>query len=361
MQSPALAAISLDAGGGGVAVVAQLLWIVFQRQWPSDARVLTLIGGSRTQSSLADKVQFALRVAYTQIARQSDWILFSHLGLATVQRGVPRAFRTPYGVFLHGIEAWKPLSPAERHLLAAADLRLANSHYTAARVMETHPDVGWVEACPLALPPEPVRTSTPVAPPSALPALRRHVVLVVGRMNRSERYKGHDQLIDVWPRVVARVPDAQLVIVGGGDDAARLKGKAAASAAGRTIVFTGFVSKPALESLYGSAALFALPSAGEGFGLVYLEAMAHRVACIGSIHDAAREVIVDGQTGRLVDRDDLDGLGDVLAALLLDEDQRKRMGDAGHRRLLAEFSFNRFADRICDLLQPRRPMPARAV
>ena len=154
-------------------------------------------------------------------------------------------------------------------------------------------------------------------------------------MMGSERYKGHDQLIEAWPRVVALVPDAQLVFVGDGDDAPRLRRKAAESRAGTHILFTGFVPKATLDELYRRAALFALPSRGEGFGLVYLEAMTHRLACIGSVHDAAREVIVDGQTGRLVQQDDIDGLADTLTTLLIDEAQRRRMGDAGHVRLLA--------------------------
>ena len=73
--------------------------------------------------------------------------------LAQAQQFVPKPMRRPYGVFLHGIEAWTDLSPNEKRAVVAADLRIANSRYTAKRVMETHPDLGHVDACPLALPP----------------------------------------------------------------------------------------------------------------------------------------------------------------------------------------------------------------
>jgi phosphatidyl-myo-inositol dimannoside synthase len=145
------------------------------------------------------------------------------------------------------------------------------------------------------------------------------------------------------------------VFVGGGDDTKRLMDKAAASRAARQIHFTGFVAKPMLDAWYRSAALFALPSRGEGFGLVYLEAMAHRLPCIGSIHDAAGEVIVDGRTGRLVDQDDRERLAEAVSGLLLDEECRRRMGEAGHRRLATEFSFDRFNQRVNALLHVDRP------
>jgi glycosyltransferase involved in cell wall biosynthesis len=94
----------------------------------------------------------------------------------------------------------------------------------------------------------------------------------------------------------------------------------------------------------------AMPSAREGFGLVYLEAMRAGRACVGSTMDAAGDVIVDGETGLLVDRDDRDALGVALGALLADGDRRAAMGAAGRRRYLAEFTADHFATRFRELL-----------
>ena len=346
IQVPTVAAITLHATGGGVAVVSQLLWHVVQDEWRSQARLLTMFDHESRPATLIEKARYTALLTRAQALGRTDWILFTHLALAKIQKSVPAPLRRPYAVFLHGIEAWRRLSANEKQALAQADLRIANSCYTAARVAEAHPDVGPIVACPLALPP----SSRVTSGGSPAQALGPHAVLVVGRMNRNERYKGHDELIDAWPLVVEKVPDAQLVIAGSGDDAKRLMEKAAAGRAGRHIQFTGFVSSATLDSLYQSAALFALPSRGEGFGLVYLEAMARRLPCIGSIHDAAGEVIVDGETGRLVDQRDIAGLGDTIAALLLDEDNRRRMGAAGYSRLTTEFTFEGFRDRIRGLL-----------
>jgi phosphatidylinositol alpha-1,6-mannosyltransferase len=164
-------------------------------------------------------------------------------------------------------------------------------------------------------------------------------------------------LIDAWPRIVALVPDAQLVIAGQGDDVPRLKEKAARSSVGQSITFVVFVSPEVRDALYEQAALFALPSRGEGFGLVYLEAMSHRRACVGSVHDAARDVIVDGRTGRLVDQDNRDMMADTIASLLLDQEKRRLMGEEGYRRLQEQFTFESFARRVRDLLNGTRPAP----
>jgi phosphatidylinositol alpha-1,6-mannosyltransferase len=349
VRAPTLAAITLNETGGGIAVVSDLLARVFQKQWGPRARLLTMFDHENRPATRVEKAWFTLSLAHAELFGHTDWVLFSHLGLARIQRAIPARLRRPYGVFLHGIEAWKPLNRAERQTLAEASVRIANSRYTARRVMALHPDIGHIEACPLALPPASgngrnngvAAVSRPIGP---------HAILVVGRMSQSERYKGHDQLIDAWPAVVARVPDAQLVIVGEGDDAPRLRLKAAQTPCGDRIAFTGFVPGPTLETLYGQAALFALPSGGEGFGLVYLEAMTHRLACVGSMHDAASEIIVDGVTGMLVDQTNIAGLSDSLAALVVDEPRRRAMGEAGHHRATTEFTFDRFSRRLCDLI-----------
>ncbi len=96
--------------------------------------------------------------------------------------------------------------------------------------------------------------------------------------------------------VVARVPGAQLVVAGLGNDVPRLQAKARALGVPR-VVFCGFLPRDALTVLWSRIAVFAMPSAREGFGLVYLEAMRAGRPCIGSTSDAAGDIIVHGETG----------------------------------------------------------------
>jgi phosphatidylinositol alpha-1,6-mannosyltransferase len=352
---PGVAAVTFDPRGGGIAAVSRLVagaLTTADGQPPVQLSLALDAGDGRFDSSTLDRLRFGARVLAAQATGACEWLLFTHLSLATAQRFVPAICRRPYAVFLHDVEAWQTQPPARRRVLDRAFLRLANSTYTARRVLEANPGVGDVIACPLALGPDwTSRASTEVA--RAQPP-RPHV-LIVGRMIASERYKGHDQLLAAWPRVRQRVPAAKLICVGEGDDVERLRSAARKIGVGDAVEFTGFVSDEERWRLYREAAVFAMPSRREGFGLVYLEAMAAGLPCIGSIHDAASEVIVDGRTGWLVDQSDTNALADRIVHLLSDEPERAAMGDAGRRRFLTQFTFDAFQSRLTSALASSAP------
>jgi phosphatidyl-myo-inositol dimannoside synthase len=216
-------------------------------------------------------------------------------------------------------------------------VRVANSRHTARRAVVAHPELGIVEVCPLALLPDPPSGRVD---DEVLAAAGKGFALVVGRMSAAERYKGHDQLLEAWPTVRGAVPDARLVVVGGGDDVHRLRQRALHLGIADAVRFTGLVSEATLVALRERAAFFAMPSTNEGFGLVYLEAMRSGLACIGCTGDAAAEIIVDHQTGLLVAPGDLDALAAAVtrlfiepaAALLRDGDAGARVRHAARRR-----------------------------
>ena len=317
-----------------------------------------LTASSRESGELSrwDKVTFSKRVIERQLFGECDFLFFDHLGLARVQSLIPSCLRRPYGVFLHSVEAWAPLSPTRLKALVQADIRVANSHYTAERVSAAHPEVGKIDVCHLTLGLNMLHGGLRNVPATLsqrelLCRVQARSVLVVGRMMKSERHKGHEQLIHAWPLVRKEVPDAQLVVVGQGDDVARLKGLARQVGIEESTLFMGHVDDHTLREIYQRVAVFAMPSRGEGFGIVYLEAMFHRLACIGSIHDAAREIIVDGETGFLVAQDQISDLANKLTQLLSDQDLRDRFGSNGFLRLKTTLSYERFQSSIEESLE----------
>jgi len=180
--------------------------------------------------------------------------------------------------------------------------------------------------------------------------IRDASVLIVGRMSRAERYKGHDEILESWSAVVRRVPGAQLVIAGQGDDVTRLRETAASLGLSNDALFLGFVADGTLEALRQRVALFALPSRGEGLGLVYLDAMRAGLACIGGGHDADADVIVHGETGEMVDQGDREALATSIINLLREPERRAEYGAAGRRRFEADFTFARYCDRLRPIL-----------
>ena len=348
--SRVLATVPLHERSGGVAAVSRLVWQSFQSRWGNDAELITLRENDDTALSFREKLRFGARVTTSQI-RRARWVFFGHVGPARVQSRVPAAWQRPYGVFLHGVEAWAPLSDEDRAMLRNARVRIANSRHTARCTAELNAGIGHIDICPLSMSPEQeaaIAARTPAPPES-----REPMVLMVGRLNAAEAYKGHAEVIGAWPSVVAACPEARLVIAGEGDDRPRLEALAQSTGVGHRIAFTGFASAAELDRLYERAALFALPSRGEGFGIVYLEAMAHTLPCLASRHDAAGDVIVVAETGFLVSQDDLAEIATRIVTLLENPGLRGRMGRAGLARVHTQFSFAQFSRGLIELLDAR--------
>jgi phosphatidyl-myo-inositol dimannoside synthase len=283
-----------------------------------------------------------------QARHRPDWWLFVHCDVARLQYALPEGLRRPYAVFMHGGEVFEPaLNRARARVLRHATARLANSRHTARNAVAAAPDIGIVSICQLALLPDP-----PTGPvdTEVLRHVGRGYGLIVARMNSDERFKGHDVLLEAWSAVRGAAPDARLVVVGGGDDVARLRHKAERLGLARAVQFTGFVSDATLAAIREHAAFFVMPSTNEGFGIVYLEAMRSGLACIGCSGDAAAEIIIDGVSGLLVPPESRHALAAAVARLFLDSEVAARMGTAGRHRADREYSLARFQSRVANAL-----------
>ncbi|WP_218010264.1 glycosyltransferase family 4 protein [Actinomadura chibensis] len=194
---------------------------------------------------------------------------------------------------------------------------------------------------------------------------RRHglgdgpVVLSVSRLVRR---KGHDRLLDAWPGVVRRHPDARLVIVGDGPTRARLTERAARAAPG-TVTVTGPVSPADLPRYYAAADVFVLPCRDErgglqveGLGLSVLEASAAGLPVVVGRSGGSPESVQDGRTGVLLDAARPDALSGVLHELLADPDRARALGANGRRWVCEQWSWDRAAARLAALLRGAPPV-----
>jgi len=340
---PALCTVTQRAGHGGIARVSYLISLCLRRWYGDRFNEISFLGEEQDHPTTWRKVNFISGLMQLELREKLDWMVFDHLQLAAVQNFLPRSRRRPYAIFLHGAEAWVPLSTLRKRALLNANVLMAPSGYSATRIRSVHPDLPRIHVCHLALPPELTsQNDTNSAEAETLSSLLPESVLIVARMAMGEQYKGHEQLLRAWPQVVSAVPHAQLVIVGTGDDLPRLKGIASEVGVTDQVFFTGRVSEETLNAIYSRVAVFAMPSTGEGFGVVYLEAMRHRLPCIGGASDGASEIIVHGKTGFLVDQTDICQLANHVIDLLSNARRRRKMGEAGHQRWLTRFSFENF-------------------
>ena len=114
--------------------------------------------------------------------------------------------------------------------------------------------------------------------------------------------------------------------------------------------FLGGVDDATRDACLRGCRCFCLPSRGEGFGLVYIEAMRHGLPVLASVHDAGQEVVMDGVTGYTVDLDRPGHLATRLVELLKDHETTQRMGDAARDQWARNYRFSAFRDRLAPIL-----------
>jgi glycosyltransferase involved in cell wall biosynthesis len=166
----------------------------------------------------------------------------------------------------------------------------------------------------------------------------RRALLTVGRLVGKERYKGFDEVLGVLPELTREIPDLVYVIVGDGDDRSRLEDRARVLGVADRVVFAGFVSEAEKIDLYNLASVYVMPSRGEGFGIVYLEAMACGVPTIGSELDGSRDALRNGLLGQLVDPRDPQQIVRAIRAGLLTP--------RGRPQGIEYFSVQAYRDRV---------------
>jgi phosphatidylinositol alpha-1,6-mannosyltransferase len=404
----------LELDGGGRALAGRLLAAAsaaFARERGIGCSLLSLTGldgfapGADTAGTPAGGARgfggrqgaLALAVWRRQLAGpasrpgRTPAFVYDHLGPARTQAWLPPPLRAPYLVAIYGIEVWRRLSGARARALRRAAIRLGTSNHTVEEARRANPDLGPVEVVPLCLE---ERAPAGEVDGALLDRAGRDFLLIVARMAATERYKGHDQLLhalaagaaagsdrpgprdlqaagsvrqrlqaagndlprlqaagSVRPRLqAAGSVRPRLVIAGDGDDRPRLQQLAAELGLADRVLFTGFVSEATLAELYARSSVFVMPSRGEGFGLVYLEAMRAGKPCVAARASAAAEVIADGETGLLVDAADAGALDAALGLLLSSPELAGRMGEAGRRRFERVFSADRFRERMWPLL-----------
>jgi phosphatidylinositol alpha-1,6-mannosyltransferase len=295
------------------------------------------IGASSTfRTARGGRLRFASFALTAGVAAASDTVVVvMHLHLLPV--ALPLVWRGARLVtMLMGIEAWTPLDPLQKIAMRRAWRVIAISAHTADRFRAANP---WVADMPITV----CHPGVPPIPRLAARAIDGRYALIVGRMDASERYKGHDALIEAWPRVRHAVPDARLIVVGEGNDSSRLRRKANETC--DAITFLGRVDAPTLATLYRDATFFVMPSTDEGFGLVYLEAMRASTPCIAA-RGAAEEIITDGHDGLIVKAGHSDELVAAMVHLFVDKAARMRMGAAAARRVNTQFDTAALGRRV---------------
>lgn len=267
-----------------------------------------------------------------------------HLGLSPVARLVAWRRRCPYFVFIHGIEAWRPLRARSRWGVKGASVLLFNSWHTMLRFGKSNPSLA-------SLPSKVVELGVAAPECLAVPDNGSFQILCVGRLTKSDTYKNIRVLIDAVAEVGASCPKARLVVVGDGNDRQDLELYAKARLGSEQYFFTGQISDKELAHWRNRSAVFALPSEQEGFGLVFAEAMAAGLPCVCGSTDASSEVVENGETGFCVNPRKPKEVAAALLQILTDQALRDRMSAAARSRFENYYTKAAFQIRFKAALQ----------
>jgi phosphatidylinositol alpha-1,6-mannosyltransferase len=291
------------------------------------------------------------RIAYSFTALQTarklgviDIVFCGHLFMVPLAAFVAKLVRAHLWVQIHGIEAWQELPRLHQRSIETAALATSVSRYTRQRFLR------WAALDPTRVKVLP-NTVNPCFRPGPKPvelldrynAHGKKILITVSRLARSEQYKGHDQVIRSLPRVLVEEPDAIYVIVGDGDDRPRLEALCAEFAVADKVRFAGSVALEELAEYFRLADVFVMPSTGEGFGIVFLEAIASGLYVIGGNRDGSLDALCNAEAATAIDPRNCDELVSAIIVALTNP-TRIYNGDD-------KFNFRFFARHLQALLE----------
>ena len=321
----------------GMEQVAQV--VVLPRIMP-EARFASPAKSTYDLASAMGIKNYVLRGAAHAMTRY-DMVYCAHINLLPIASAVARVRRLPLVLAIYGIDAWqRPAGSARRFGIGAVSLVISISKITLERFRKwSGVPENQCAVLPNAIHTENFAVGTKRnALAHRLGVTGRPVILTFGRMSADERYKGFDEVIEAMPRLAARVPGLVYVAAGEGSDRTRLEAKAKSLGVSEHVKFSGRVSEAEKADLYRLADAYVMPSSGEGFGFVVLEALACGIPVVASRTDGTREAVRDGELGLLVDPQDSTG----LEAAIIEALSRPKAIPPG----LDYFSFANFKKRL---------------
>ena len=297
---------------------------------------------------------FAVAILGAVVRSRPNHVISTHLNFGPLALIAKRLFGTRYTLVAHGIDVHPDLPPRTLEAMRRADRIIAVSEWTRGRVTA----LGGIDPRNVSILPNAFdETRFTVGPkPQWLReayGIRadEKVLLTVGRLDQRERYKGYDRIIDALSEIQQRCGPVRFIVAGTGDDRDRVVALAREKGHEKSVIFPGFVAPEDLADHYRLADVFAMPSTGEGFGIVFAEALACGTPVVAGNRDGSVDALDGGRLGKLVDPLSVaaivDGVCDVLCgrgpALWYDREKL-------HKAVKTKFGRDAFAKRLNEAL-----------
>jgi glycosyltransferase involved in cell wall biosynthesis len=299
---------------------------------------------------------FAAQILGRGLWQRPNLVITTHLNFTVAAYWLKRFVGIPYWTVAHGVEAWDIQRPTLQTALRHADRILAVSSYTRDRLLkEQNLDPSKIEILPNTF--DPNRFKIGEKPPHLLEQYQlkpeQPILLTVNRLVLSESYKGYDKVLEALPQIRRVIPNLHYIILGKGDDRPRLEQLIGERQLEDCVTLAGFIPDAELCDYYNLCDVFVMPSKLEGFGIVYLEALACGKPTLGGNQDGAIDALCHGELGALVNPDDVEEIAQTITQILQRTYPNPLMfqPDALRQKVIDTFGFERFQQTLAELMK----------
>ncbi|BAZ01867.1 glycosyltransferase [Tolypothrix tenuis PCC 7101] len=262
---------------------------------------------------------FATKILSQGLVQYPDLVIAAHINFSIAAYLLKVLAGIPYWINVYGLEVWELKNPILKKALQNADRILSISGYTRDRLIkEQNIDADKISLLPCTFDASNFKIAS--KPTYLLDKYQltpeQPVILTVARLAESERYKGYDQILQALSQIREIIPDVHYIIVGKGKDQPRIEKVIANLGIKDCVTLAGFVPDEELCDYYNLCDVFAMPSKREGFGIVYLEALACGKPVLAGNQDGAIDALCHGELGALVNPDDVGEIAKTLIQIL---------------------------------------------
>lgn len=284
-------------------------------------------------------------------AKDIDVLIIGHINLA-LPALIVKAVNPKCRLILvgHGIEVWGKLKFTKRYFLKKLTLILAVSNFTKNRlVLNNGVSPSKIRIFPNTIDPYFVIPDELSKPQYLLDRyqiqLHQPVILTLSRLLSSERFKGYDQVIAALPEIIKHIPDVIYVLAGKYDqqEKSRIQDLISKHQLEKHVLLTGFVDEKEVTDHYRMADVFIMPSRKEGFGIVFLEALACGTNVIGGNQDGTVDALRNGSLGRLINPTKGEEIRDAVIAEL---QKRNESSKEKQKKVLEFYQFEKYCQRL---------------
>ena len=298
---------------------------------------------------------FAAKLIGSGLWQRPNLVISTHLNFTVAAYWLKRLAGIPYWTVAHGVDAWNIQHPALQTALCHADRILAVSGYTRDRLLkEQDLDPNKISLLPNTF--DRNRFLIGCKPTHLLERYKlkpeQPIILTVNRLTLSEPYKGYNKTIDSLPQIRQALPDVHYIIVGKGDALPQLEQLIHQRQLQDCVTLAGFIPDAELCDYYNLCDVFVMPSKQEGFGIVYLEALACGKPTLGGNQDGAIDALCHGELGALVDPDDVGAIAQTLIQILQGTYPNPLIyqPEALRQKVIDTFGFERFKQTLAELI-----------